>query len=150
MSTISDALKKAQKSPFKKPEQAKPKTKELRLLLAVSIIFGGLLGLYALEYRMPQMASAPQEEIISAEAYSPPAEDLTVIEQKLDIPKEKMDINEMVKLSGIMFTSENPLAVINDDTRRVGDKVGDFTIVEIGETFVRVSSGDEEYVVTLN
>jgi len=60
-----------------------------------------------------------------------------------------VNINELVKLNGIMYTPKKPLAVINGNIRGVGDYVEEFKILEIGKDFVKVGSAEEEYVLKL-
>lgn len=59
------------------------------------------------------------------------------------------NINELVKLNGIMYTPKKPLAVINGNIRGIGDYVEEFKILEIGKDSVTVGSAEEEYVLKL-
>lgn len=59
------------------------------------------------------------------------------------------NVNEAISLSGIMYTPEKPLAVINGSIWAPGDKIGKFKIAEIGRDFVKVAAGYQEFVVRL-
>jgi len=56
---------------------------------------------------------------------------------------------EALKLTGIMYTQEKPLAVINNAVWKEGDSIGDFRIVKIGTDYIKVRSGEEEMLINL-
>ena len=50
-----------------------------------------------------------------------------------------------LKLTGILWDEDNPQAIINDEIREKGDKVGKFKIIEILPEKVIVSDGTEKF-----
>ncbi|MBL7156809.1 MAG: hypothetical protein ISS92_01465 [Candidatus Omnitrophica bacterium] len=59
------------------------------------------------------------------------------------------ELNKAVKLNGIMYTPERPLAVINNNIWGEGDEIGKFKIVEIRKDFVKVAANGQEFVIRL-
>lgn len=59
------------------------------------------------------------------------------------------DVKDMVRLTGIMYTPERPLAVVNDAVWSEGEHVGDFKILKIGEDFLKVDRDGSEFVLKL-
>ena len=59
------------------------------------------------------------------------------------------EVKEAIRLTGIMYTTEKPLAVINNAIWRENDYVDKFKILRIGKDFVTVSRGGEEFIVRL-
>jgi hypothetical protein len=59
------------------------------------------------------------------------------------------DVAETIKLTGIMYTPENPLAVINDSIWREGDSIGEVKILKIGKDFLKVDSSGRERTIKL-
>ena len=53
-------------------------------------------------------------------------------------------------LYGIIWDEEEPLAVINEATVKTGDKIGNSTVVKIGQDFVILNDGTKEYKLNLN
>lgn len=53
-------------------------------------------------------------------------------------------------LNGIVWDSEIPYAIINDEIVKVGDKLDTATVVEINEKSVIVEQGNERHVLNLN
>lgn len=68
-----------------------------------------------------------------------------VVSSAVSIP----DVNETIKLNGIMYTPKKPLAVINDSIWVEGDRVAGFMILKIGEDYVRIAYGEKEFVIRL-
>jgi hypothetical protein len=66
-----------------------------------------------------------------------------------DAPVTLAEVNASIKLNGIMYTPEKPLAVINDSIWTEGDIVGKFKILEIGKDFVKVGHGKSEFNIRL-
>jgi len=62
---------------------------------------------------------------------------------------EHMDVDEIVKLSGIMYTPEMPLAVINDAIWCEGESIEEFRIQEIGKDYLILDSGGKEHTIRL-
>lgn len=60
--------------------------------------------------------------------------------------REALAQKKALHLSGIM-QGDPPLAVINGDVVKKGDKVGDFEVKEIGNDFVKLGAGGEEVVL---
>jgi len=50
-----------------------------------------------------------------------------------------------LKLTGILWDEDNPQAIINDEIRGIGQKVGKFLIIEILPEEVIVSDGTEKF-----
>lgn len=50
-----------------------------------------------------------------------------------------------LKLTGILWDEDNPQAIINDEIREIGQKVGKFKIIEILPEEVIVSDGTEKF-----
>lgn len=59
------------------------------------------------------------------------------------------DVKSMVRLTGIMYTPERPLAVVNDAVWSEGEHVGEFKILKIGEDFLKVDRSGSEFVLRL-
>ncbi|MCQ9206600.1 MAG: hypothetical protein NG740_01785 [Omnitrophica bacterium] len=59
------------------------------------------------------------------------------------------EVNGMVRLTGIMYTPQRPLAVVNDAVWSEGEHVGEFKILKIGENFLRVDRNGSEFVLRL-
>jgi len=58
-------------------------------------------------------------------------------------------VESAIRLTGIMYTPERPLAVINNSIWRENEKIDDFRIVEIGRDFVRLEADGRDFVVRL-
>jgi len=52
-------------------------------------------------------------------------------------------------LMGILSAPDNPLAMINNRILKVGEKIGDFTVSEIGEDSVTLKRGDQAIILKL-
>lgn len=59
------------------------------------------------------------------------------------------EVNRSINLSGIMYTQEKPLAVINDAVWAEGEHIGKFEIVDIEKDFVKVVSSGQEFIIKL-
>ena len=161
MSIIAEALKKAQKSspggrsrkiPASRKERrarvyaifAASGTALLLLILALSLLGRALLK----EYKTAKKASTGspsyalkadevKQEEIAKSAFLLPAF-ITLAE-----------VNEEIKVSGIMYTPQKPLVVINDSIWCEGDTVGKFKITKIEKDFIKVDSSGREFIVKL-
>ncbi|MBN1354051.1 MAG: hypothetical protein JW994_05250 [Candidatus Omnitrophica bacterium] len=95
------------------------------------------------------------ETIAEKDASSGPAalvspEKDTPVNEVAELPKPRLaDINELVKLNGIMYTTKRPLAVINGAVWGEGEAIGDYRIKEIKNDFVKLVSGDREFILRL-
>ena len=79
------------------------------------------------------------------------------VEEKVKCPFMKCVVEEEkeeeksslhVSVSGILYDSEKPLAIINGEVYKVGEKVGDTMVVEeIKEEFVVLSEGEKKFKV---
>jgi len=151
---------------IKKPEQ-KRHPRHLRF------IFGGfiisvfiLLGVFAFYYLTGsdiKTAERMRENIQNAFDSAKEAKEPVPSSQIPDTKKEAIspskiksipaislfEINRSLKLSGIMHTPKKPLAVINDNIWSEGDSIGKFKILEIGKDYVKVSSGEQEFIIRL-
>lgn len=58
-------------------------------------------------------------------------------------------INDTINLTGIMYTPEMPLAVINDSIWGEGETIGEFKILEIERDYIKLGSNGKEYTVRL-
>ncbi len=56
---------------------------------------------------------------------------------------------EGLVVNGIMWDKDNPLAIINDDVVKVGDKLGDLKVVEITKTSVILEQNGERHTLGL-
>ncbi|GEM_PF-2375741 len=59
------------------------------------------------------------------------------------------EVNEAIRVSGIMYTRQKPLVVINDSIWSEGDIVGKFKITKIERNFIKVNSSGREFIVKL-
>ena len=59
------------------------------------------------------------------------------------------EVNEEIKVSGIMYTPKKPLVVINGSIWGEGDTVGKFKIIKIGRDFVKVDSNGQDFIIKL-
>ena len=60
------------------------------------------------------------------------------------------EVNEAIKLNGVMYTTKNPLAVINGGIWSPGEEVNGFKIIEIGKDFIKVAwKNGSEFIVRL-
>ncbi|UCD55247.1 MAG: hypothetical protein JSV93_00170 [Candidatus Omnitrophota bacterium] len=59
------------------------------------------------------------------------------------------EVKKSIDLSGIMYTPEKPLVVVNGNVWGEGDYIGKFKISKIEKDFIRVTSGDQEFIVRL-
>ena len=57
---------------------------------------------------------------------------------------------EGLLLNGIVWDKENPYAIINNDVVKIGDKIGDITVVEINEESVVMEEDGEQHTLDLN
>ena len=57
--------------------------------------------------------------------------------------------DETIKLNGIMYTPEKPLAVINDNVWSEGEYIGIYQIVDIGKDFIKLDANGQEFVIML-
>lgn len=53
-------------------------------------------------------------------------------------------------LNGIMWDKDNPYAVINNEVVKLGDKIGDKTVVEINEKNVVLEQDGQRHTLELN
>ena len=51
--------------------------------------------------------------------------------------------NHALSLNGILWNDQQPMAIINDQTVRVGESIEGYTVVEIGKDFVSVTDGTQ-------
>ena len=52
-------------------------------------------------------------------------------------------------LKGTIVGGKRPIAIINDRFVRMGDRIGDYQVVEIDKDIVKLSSGNNEIVLTV-
>ncbi|MBD3379255.1 MAG: hypothetical protein GF408_02215 [Candidatus Omnitrophica bacterium] len=155
MSIISDALKKAQKErtyvdndPIETEmvSQAEPVfrniqdggtgfRKPLLFLLAVSVFItaGSFLALYRAQNIRPAFDPVPApREPATDPLYSAPA----------DNTGGDTDVSGNPSLSGIMYSSDSPMAVINGILVSKGDPVGGYRVSDISPQGVKLISSD--------
>ena len=70
---------------------------------------------------------------------------IIIIEEELETPKPKESLD--VKLDGIYWSPSNPLVGLNGDTYRIGDKIQNYEIIQIGKSKVRLHGPDGEIVI---
>lgn len=63
------------------------------------------------------------------------------------IPRE-IDITDLV-FRGIIYSQEEPIAIINDQVLKKGDSIGKYTILEIKEKEVLLKKGNEGFTLKL-
>jgi len=170
MSIIAEALKKAQKSsregsrrgsstPRKAPRaRGKFNFSRLRIYAIFAASGAGLLLLILVlsvlgrvllkEYRTAKKAPA------KSPSYAVKADDIKLEEIAEPAPVfpafiTLAEVNEEIKVSGIMYTPQRPLVVINDNIWGEGDAVGKFKIIKIEKDFVKVDSNGREFIVKL-
>ena len=175
MSIIAEALKKAQQSSKKKansaqlPPSPEPKENFLTIIagtskpirfasLGIALFLVGFLVILFHQSTQPLKVKA-KEELKEAPKEAIPLSHIARIKKPsvqgknpvatLKSPVTLNEVNDSIKLSGIMYTPQKPLAVINGNIWGVGDYIGKFEIVSIYETYIKVSVKDQEFIVKL-
>jgi len=175
MSIIAEALKKAQQSSKKKVAAAEiPPSSEsgenflteiIDILKPIKLVLlGGVLLLIVflgflffrsnqpVKSKAKELAETPQEET------TPPAHIAKVrkpskqkkgSEPTFETPITLSEVNNSIKLNGIMYTPKKPLAVINGSIWGIGDYIGKFRIVDIAQAYIKVSAKEQEFIVKL-
>ncbi len=72
--------------------------------------------------------------------------EVVIVEDRQEAPKKQQG-QLKAKLEGIYWSASNPLAGINGETYRVGDKIQGYEIVRIGKTSVQFQAEDGTIVV---
>ena len=63
------------------------------------------------------------------------------------IPRE-VDLGGLV-IKGIIYSTNSPLAIINDEVVERGENIGDYLVLEIEEKRVILKKGDQEFILKL-
>lgn len=92
--------------------------------------------------------AASPEEIAPPKDLGPPPEERARITVS-NFSARSIDVDDVIKLSGIMYTAEKPLAVINDTIWAEGEFVGRFKILDIEKDFIKVGLDGQEFVIKL-
>lgn len=129
MSIIVDALEKAQK-PSPRSGRGAKKTKKLKKRFPHLWKYILLMTLIAVAAPFCYLLLKDKEAVVEEITFSGGA-------------------REIVNLSGIMYTPDIPLAVINDAIWCEGETVGGFKILDIKENYVRLDSNGEEITIRL-
>ena len=179
MSIISEALKKAHET-YRKSEKAddkallpkervvetavKPKASRKILFLPIFILTGLVLaGVLYFQKNLPvkedfvkTLATLPIEEVTPIhEIASTTTESVKPIFEKRIIKAVEpsisfAEVSKAIKLNGIMYTTKNPLAVVNGGIWSPGEEVNGFKIIEIGKDFIKVAwKNGSEFIVRL-
>jgi len=161
VSIIAEALKKAQKSSSegRSVEIPAPRKKRgvrvyaifaasgtalLLFILALSLSVRTLLKEYKTAKKAPSESPsyALKADEIKREEIAEPAPILPAFITLAEVNKE-------IKVSGIMYTPQKPLVVINDSIWCEGDTVGKFKIIKIERDLIKVDSDGREFTVRL-
>ena len=68
----------------------------------------------------------------------------------LDASNAKEQGMEDLTLNGIMPDKQNPYAIINNEVVKLGDKVGEMTVIEINENNVVLDENGKRHTLELN
>jgi hypothetical protein len=150
MSIIAEALKKVDKTALREPEEFRPSAKHpsraftfvlFCLLLAAALLyfFGRELTTKAHE---SQALSAPNKASIE----KVPLRENSSAGLSANVP---INVEALIDLDGIMYTTGKPMAIINNSIALEGELIGNLKIVEIGQDFVKFGYGQREYLVKL-
>lgn len=73
------------------------------------------------------------------------------IQEKTSSPRPMFpgEVEELIQFTGIMYTQEEPLAVVNGEILSKGENIGEFKILEIGKNFLKIGSNEEEFILKL-
>ncbi len=74
---------------------------------------------------------------------TPPAQPAPEQNQMEEIPEPPPPMT----LKGTIVGGKRPIAIINDRFVRMGDRIGDYQVVEIDKDIVKLSSGNNEIVL---
>jgi len=166
MSIIAEALKKAQKSSLEEKAREIPvKFNFSRLRVYAIFIASGIVLALLIPALLPPVRALLKEYKTSKEtlpaspSYALKADEIEKPKVEVEIaeavvqavlaPITLAEVNETIKVSGIMYTPQKPLAVINDSIWGEGDIVGKFKIIEIERDFIKVDSSGREFIVKL-
>jgi len=170
MSIIAEALKKAQKdSPekenvekFASGEHRKTRVKfDLSRLRGYAVFVASFAVFLLLISALPMLGrvllkgrETEKKSPIERPSYAPKVDRIAQEKTPPEVPLVPVfitlaEVNEAIEVSGIMYTPEKPLVVINDSIWAEGDTVGDFNIVKIEKDFVKVNSNGREFIVKL-
>jgi len=170
MSIIAEALKKAQKTSLDKKvkrgaEQRKSRRppikfdfSRLRIYLIYALsgaaIFFVILSLSLLRRTLPKDDKTTAEKPAAGSTYVLKADE--VKQEEMAGPATILpayitltEVNEDIRVSGIMYTPKRPLVLINDSIWGEGDTVGKFKIIKIGRDFIKVDSNGQDFIVKL-
>lgn len=163
----------ARKLDIRKPEIRKPQPQKsrTRLLFYISVGFlATLLFLFSIYLLFNFFLQGPMKEgslkeyslnensVVSRDKIEPIPETVQpVVKEEVaekPLPFKSLsagvaDLKEKIKLNGIMYTTEKPLAIINDSTLGEEDYIGEFKIVKIGKDFVKISLDEKEFTLRL-
>ena len=105
----------------------------------------------------PQLPLPPEEEIHKPVAQIPPqpVESLpksTLIPQPLpkQTIKEYLLKPPVMKISGIIWNSDQPQAIINDQIVKVGDHIEEWTVQKIDQESIEISSRGNKILIPTN
>jgi hypothetical protein len=76
---------------------------------------------------------------------APPEQSAPEVNKMEEIPEPPPPMT----LKGTIVGGKRPIAIINDRFLRMGDRVGDYQVVEIDKDMVKLSSGNNEIVLTV-
>jgi hypothetical protein len=92
-------------------------------------------------------------EVVSAPAITPPVPPLEPNAAPIAVPREKNEAKRLPGplpvLSGTFYSPKNPVAIVNGESVKVGETVGNYQVIEILAESVRLSCDGEEVVIKL-
>jgi hypothetical protein len=178
VSLINDALKRARQAQTGPPSlpgdsQLKPvaglpaKPSEMPVLIVIGVL--AVLGVSALivtfvvlkRNQTPFLAAAPEQTVVAAAlpgsptlAASPKPQAVTPTSMPLapspaPVVAAQSAKLPLPKLQGIFSSRSRPWALVDDKTVFVGDHVGDFQVLAIGQNTVTLGGGGQTNVLTL-
>ena len=116
-------------------------------------LFKGPVASYEQESISPAAAETPEVETESDETGTPASSNLLlgIISDTVKSirPRTSSQKLRLPYLSGIMYSSHSPQAVVNGVLSSEGDTVGDFSIVKILPTSIVISFGEQEHEIKL-
>ena len=86
--------------------------------------------------------SKPEPKLVVPPQPTPVVPPLPPVVKKEEKPKAPD-----FKITGIVWNTKRPQAIINDQVFSVGNKINDYTIKSISKSGVSVTSGDAEYTI---
>ncbi len=131
------------------------------IVLSIAAVFSLVYGLTASP--KGKGTAAPEPEAVQENTLSQPA--CSAASVKRNSAKTKftswdrnpfmlepasVDVFEKLTLNGILWDEKSPMAVINDEIKKIGDKAGGNTIIGITQNKVILSDGVKDFELILS